>query len=243
MYGNSIEHELYQVENVLYAKLIALSSQHFDFEGSNFSTKNMYAKDKREGLSKEGSGRVAIFKTLGIIHSYTLEGNYASGRVMNTISPAINTINHKAGSFRQEGAISPALHSDVPPKFLAEHFADVGKAMAIAALDIIEMNPHTRVPNTSFGSLEAIRNWIKFYIKSKNGGGFVQPSISKMTTSMNLNSNGNDPTKKSVNQKFYQQQRLNRLAQSNNNKLNEQKSNSHNGNNSKNSFLGNISWK
>lgn len=242
MYGNSIENELYQIENVLYAKLVALSSQHFDFEGSNFSTKNMYAKDKREGLSKEGSGRVAMFKTLGIIHSYTLEGNYASGRVMNTISPAINTINHKASSLRQEGAISPALHSDVPPKFLSEHYADVGKAMAIAALDIIEMNPHTRVPNTSFGSLESIRNWIKFYIKSKNGGGFVQPSISKMTTNMNLNPSINDPTKKSVNQKFYQQQRLNRLAQSNN-KPNEQKYSTQNGHNSKNSFLGNISSK
>lgn len=91
MYGNSIENELYQVENVLFAKLIAMSSQHFDFEGSNFSTKNMYARDKRDGQSKEGSGRVGIFKCLGIIHSYTVEGCYASGRVMNTIAPATNT--------------------------------------------------------------------------------------------------------------------------------------------------------
>jgi hypothetical protein len=26
------------------------------------------AKDKRDGMSKEGSGRVAIYKALGIIH-------------------------------------------------------------------------------------------------------------------------------------------------------------------------------
>ena len=73
IYGNSIENELYQVENVLFTKLIAFNSQHFDFDGCNFSVRNMYMKDKREGLSKEGSGRVAMFKKLGLIHSYTLE--------------------------------------------------------------------------------------------------------------------------------------------------------------------------
>jgi len=105
MYGNSIDNELYQTENVLFAKLIALSSQHFDFEGSNFSTKNMYARDKREGLSKEGSGRVGMFKALGIIHSYTVEGCYASGRVMNTIAPAINTSVYRPGLGRQVDGI------------------------------------------------------------------------------------------------------------------------------------------
>lgn len=83
IYGNSIENELYQVENVLFTKLIAFNSQHFDFDGCNFSVRNMYMKDKREGLSKEGSGRVAMFKKLGLIHSYTLECCYASGKVMN----------------------------------------------------------------------------------------------------------------------------------------------------------------
>lgn len=83
IYGNSIENELYQVENVLFTKLIAFNTQHFDFDGCNFSVRNMYMKDKREGLSKEGSGRVAMFKKLGLIHSYTLECCYASGKVMN----------------------------------------------------------------------------------------------------------------------------------------------------------------
>ena len=57
-----------QVENMLFPKLISLNSPHFDFMGCNFSEKNMYAKDKRDGQSKEGSGRVAIYKALGIIH-------------------------------------------------------------------------------------------------------------------------------------------------------------------------------
>ncbi|XP_009708464.1 PREDICTED: cytosolic carboxypeptidase-like protein 5, partial [Cariama cristata] len=68
MYGNSFSDENDQVENMLFPKLISLNSPHFDFTGCNFSEKNMYAKDKRDGQSKEGSGRVAVYKALGIIH-------------------------------------------------------------------------------------------------------------------------------------------------------------------------------
>lgn len=120
----------------------------------------MYYKDKREGLSKEGSGRVALYKTIGLIHSYTLECCYACGRVMNTMAPAVN-------SNIYNGRISPPQHTELPPKFLPEHYHNVGKGVAIAALDMIEMNPCTRIKNTTFGSLEAIRNWVKFYIRSK----------------------------------------------------------------------------
>lgn len=102
---------------------------------------------------------------------------------------------------------------------MPEHYENVGKALAIAALDIIEMNPHTRVPNTSFGSLEAIRNWIKFYIKSKPGGGFVAPAISKQDRSNSLANGDTLSSKKSVQKnQFYLQQRMNKLSQSNNSK-------------------------
>lgn len=165
---------------MLFARLIAFSSQHFDFEGCNFSVKNMYMRDKG-CQSKEGSGRVAMYKVLGIIHSYTLECSYAAGRVMNNLAPAINTsgptyyINGARCQY-VSGSVSPPLHNDLPPKFLQEHYADVGKGVAIAALDLIEMNPHTRVPNTSFGSLESVRNWVKFYVRSRVGGGLAAVS-------------------------------------------------------------------
>ena len=97
-----------------------------------------------------------------------------------SIAPATNStnfaniINGGRPSNGSSGAISPPLHTDLPPKFVPEHYADVGKALAIAALDIIEMNQYTRIPNTSFGSLEAVRNWVKFFIRSKNGGGYFR---------------------------------------------------------------------
>jgi len=100
------------------------------------------------------------------------------------------------------------------------------------------MNPNTRIPNTSFGSLEALRNWIKFYIKSKNGGGFVATNANKAThASLTINAvtaaiadqsqqtvaNGRKPANNS-NQKFYLQQRMNRqqaIAAVNGTKQNE----------------------
>lgn len=236
IYGNSIDNELYQVENVLFAKLISISSQHFDFDGCNFSVKNMYMRDKREGLSKEGSGRVAMHKILGIIHSYTLECCYASGRVMNTVVPAINT------AISRSGVISPPLHSDIPPKFMPEHYADVGKALAIAALDIIEMNPHTRIPNTSFGSLEAIRNWLKFYIRSKadrSSATGTSSNLSLMQIPISL-SQSNAASLKQKNQRFYFQQKLNKLivnpSKSSTNTLNSVASSSSNSDNNSNNL-------
>ena len=38
-------------------------------------------------MSKEGSGRVAIYKTIGLIKSYTLESNYNTGKYVNVLPP------------------------------------------------------------------------------------------------------------------------------------------------------------
>jgi len=68
MYGNCLPDEEAHTDNVLFARLIAMNSAHFDFEACNFTERNMYSADRKEGLSKEGSGRVALYKTLGIKH-------------------------------------------------------------------------------------------------------------------------------------------------------------------------------
>ena len=68
IYGNHFEKEKEMVECMLLPKLISINSSHFDFQACNFTEKNMYHKDKKDGLSKEGSGRVSMFKALGIVH-------------------------------------------------------------------------------------------------------------------------------------------------------------------------------
>ena len=72
LYGNCLKEEEQQVENMLYARLVALNSPHLDFEHCVFSEKNMYSTNKRDGLSKEGSGRVALHKATGIMHRCVL---------------------------------------------------------------------------------------------------------------------------------------------------------------------------
>lgn len=86
LYGNSLAHER-QVENVLYARLVACNSRWFDFAGCDFSQQNMTRKDRRDGMSKEGSGRVGVFSMTGLTHVYTLECNYNEGRIVNKLQP------------------------------------------------------------------------------------------------------------------------------------------------------------
>ena len=75
IYGNHFANYYDQVECMLLPKLLSLNCPYFDFEACNFSYKNMYQRDDKDGLSKEGSGRVAIFKMLGIVHWCVINKN------------------------------------------------------------------------------------------------------------------------------------------------------------------------
>ena len=57
---------------MLYPRLISLNTAHFDFTACNFTERNMYSKDRKDGMSKEGSGRVAIYKAIGIVQRLAL---------------------------------------------------------------------------------------------------------------------------------------------------------------------------
>ncbi|XP_036290864.1 cytosolic carboxypeptidase-like protein 5 isoform X1 [Pipistrellus kuhlii] len=159
MYGNSFSDETTQVENMLYPKLISLNSAHFDFQGCNFSEKNMYARDRRDGQSKEGSGRVAIYKASGIIHSYTLECNYNTGRSVNSIPAACH----------DNGRASPPPPPAFPSRYTVELFEQVGRAMAIAALDMAECNPWPRIVLSEHSSLTNLRAWMLKHVRSIRG--------------------------------------------------------------------------
>lgn len=169
-------------DNILYPKLISMNSPHFDFENCNFTIKNMYMKDKREGLSKEGSGRVALNKHFGILHSYTLECSYAVGKSCNPI-PAAESDSHG-------GRISPATPFLLPPKFTIEHYRDVGKACALAAIDIIPgHNPFTRVTQSTFKTLNTLREFLKHQIRqqrNRTGNGRTL-TTNNSTTNSNIN--------------------------------------------------------
>ena len=139
VYGNYMEFSK-EIECYLFPKLLSLNCINFDFEGSNFTEKNMRAKDKR-GLSKEGSGRVALFKFSGLPRCYTLECNFNTGKVVNSITtsglPEPDECNN-----------SDPMYSKQIVEYSISIYEDVGRAIGISLLDCILKNPHSRVlPN------------------------------------------------------------------------------------------------
>ena len=65
-------------------------------------------------MSREGSGRVAVYKLTGLIRSYTLECNYNSGRLVNTIPARV-----------RDGVNRTMTHIFVPPKYTPTVFEAV----------------------------------------------------------------------------------------------------------------------
>jgi hypothetical protein len=156
---------------MLFPKLISLNSAHFDFGACLFSEKNMYTTDKN-GTSKEGSGRVALHKASGHLHCYTLECNYNSGRMVNSITSA--TTDGGRASPPQEGSF-------IPHKYSIEDYEEVGRGVAVAVLDMCQLNPWSRIPKTEYGSLANIRHSLLHQVSSNRakGKGKVSSAPSK----------------------------------------------------------------
>eukprot|EP00039_Didymoeca_costata_P015400 m.261064 g.261064 ORF g.261064 m.261064 type:complete len:748 (-) comp16215_c0_seq14:2334-4577(-) len=157
IFGNALELSR-QIENVLYPKLVAKHSAFFDFEACNFSEKNMFSRDKKDGLSKEGSGRVGTFLATNLCHCYTLECNYNSGREY-----CKDTGSSDSESEEERGSANQRQDSASPKPYTIESFEDVGRGVAKAALDILGLPllPHT----TNEDDLESLRDSLKESIK------------------------------------------------------------------------------
>lgn len=90
MFGNNLQGED-MLQNMLLPKLISLNSLNFDWMECCFSEGMMKVRDKKDGLTREGCGRVSIMKECnGLPNCYTLECNYASGRSINHLSQKLN---------------------------------------------------------------------------------------------------------------------------------------------------------
>ena len=168
MYGNALADQQF-IDMLLYPKLVALNTPYFDFAACNFTEKNMRARDKRDGLSKEGCGRVRVYQETGLIRCYTLEANYNTMTSCPRISPIgldlaypVTQLDRLGSSFPQHAARSLR---GVPPKYIPEMYHDVGLALAVAALDLFEVNARSRLPHTFFQSVRGVRGWLERHSK------------------------------------------------------------------------------
>ncbi|XP_019872750.1 cytosolic carboxypeptidase-like protein 5 [Aethina tumida] len=148
MYGNYFEEVEKSVECMLLPKLMSLNNHNFHFNSCNFSERNMFLKDKRDGMSRAGSGRVSVLSLTGLVRSYTLECNYNTGRHVNILPP---TLRESAGK----------IHTlPVPPKYTPLIFEEVGKSLCSSILDMTGHNPLSRLCNSEFRSLNGLREWL-----------------------------------------------------------------------------------
>lgn len=154
MYGNHFEDLDSSVECMLLPRIMSLNNLHFHFSSCNFTERNMYLKDRRDGMSREGSGRVAVLKATGLVRSYTLECNYNTGRLVNVLPPPV-----------KEGHIATPI-VNVPPKYNPHIYEEVGRSLGASILDLTGQHPNSRLPCSEHRNLPALRDWLRAHTRS-----------------------------------------------------------------------------
>ncbi|KPJ19308.1 Cytosolic carboxypeptidase-like protein 5 [Papilio machaon] len=125
MYGNHFEDVERSVECMLLPRIMSLNNLHFHFASCNFTERNMYLKDRRDGMSREGSGRVAVLKATGLVRSYTLECNYNTGRLVNVLPPALRDRAPPNAPPITTPSATPHPHAPQPPKYTPHIFEEL----------------------------------------------------------------------------------------------------------------------
>lgn len=178
MYGNHFEDFERNIECMLLPKIMSINSFNFHFTACNFTERNMYLKDRRDGMSREGSGRVAVLKLTGLVRSYTLECNYNTGSLVNVLPYTI----------KESGR---GVHTiPIPPKYNPHIFEEVGKTLGASILDLTGDNPITRLPNSQFHSLNGVRDWLKIHCVNELGETRCVPARFKLRKSASLRAQG-----------------------------------------------------
>ena len=198
LYGNLPPHWANQqdglcLDGALYARLLALSSPHLDFDSCVF-----YAGDGRHDGAPGGSGREALFAATGLPLVFTLECNYNTGRRVNVLPPqreeqqasscepapssAPPSIQRKVASrlraptspaggspsSRRPGGPSPSPLSSAPVVYTPAAWRNVGEGIGRAALDLLAVNPSSRVPGPSVEEgldelRRPLRDWLRMH--------------------------------------------------------------------------------
>lgn len=156
LFGNALQAEDL-VETRLFARLVHINSSFFEYSECDFSEKSMISKDPKDEHSKEGSGRVSVYRLTGLKHCYTVECNANIGRLVHPLSPLVNTVTGKRYNEVTKGKLLAWNPRDrgVPA------FEEVGAGLLWALLDLEGWNPFSRLPSSDHMTLQGVREWVK----------------------------------------------------------------------------------
>lgn len=117
-----------QIENQLFARLMALNCAYFDYKDCDFSERSMQAK--------EGSARVALHRFTGITHSYTLECPYYCAQPLSKLAP-VRRRRHRwtAGEAALRGV----------PTHNKGMYREMSEGLVMTLLDLYKLSPITRL--------------------------------------------------------------------------------------------------
>jgi len=165
MFGNALPVASQQVENMCLPKIVSLNNIDFDFNQCSFAETNMKVKDKSTGLSREGCGRIAIWKETGIPNSYTLECHYSMGYNKNILTDMVNTSNGEVVHVEEDKENAQWGIKENP--YTIESFEYLGRDVLSSILDYYELNTISRIPTTKFKNLKGIKEDIANLIQDK----------------------------------------------------------------------------
>lgn len=135
-----------QAWNSGYARLCQINSPHFDLDGCEFTDLGAAEEKGKDGLGKQGSGRVSVYRDCHLCHSYTLECNYNSGRFSKPVGTAIGlpVWAECPGSYCRTSLSVP---------YTPGSWAQVGEALCVSLLDMYGHNCFSRLPGSKYGSV------------------------------------------------------------------------------------------
>lgn len=126
LYGNAIK-GIPQINNILFAKLMALNSLNFDSQDCNFTEGNMVVKDQLDGMSREGCSRVAIYKDTNLVNCYTIEASFQGSKKLNILPSKLNKIKKCLESETLITNPYSKIYEGKPAIYTPEIFEDIGR--------------------------------------------------------------------------------------------------------------------
>lgn len=119
----------------------------------------MNVKDKDNGKSREGSGRVGIWKATKSPLCYTLECNYYTGVQFNDVAKWSDETFDSEYRMKKGSKFcsnQDEFYKKSNPFFDKYVFMDVGAGVAIALLDMINKNEINRIQNSNMKNLNNV---------------------------------------------------------------------------------------